>query len=100
MKLVILGGGGFRTPYVWQALIRDQGSPRVTEVALYDVDEARLATITTILEQLAVGFTDVPTSCAPTPNSNPPWRAPISCSPPSGSAASNNAAATSTSRSI
>jgi 6-phospho-beta-glucosidase len=61
MKLVILGGGGFRTPYVWQALIRDQGSPRVTEVALYDVDEARLATITAILEQLAVGFSDVPT---------------------------------------
>ena len=61
MKLVILGGGGFRTPYVWQALIRDQGSPRVTEVALYDVDEARLATITTILQQLAIGFTDVPT---------------------------------------
>ena len=48
MKLVILGGGGFRTPYVWQALIRDQGSPRVTEVALYDVDESRLATITAI----------------------------------------------------
>ena len=53
MKLVILGGGGFRTPYVWQALIRDQGSPRVTEVALYDVDEARLATITAILDRLA-----------------------------------------------
>jgi 6-phospho-beta-glucosidase len=61
MKLTILGGGGFRTPYVWQALIRDEGSPRVTEVALYDVDEGRLATITAILEQLAVGFTDVPT---------------------------------------
>jgi 6-phospho-beta-glucosidase len=61
MKLVILGGGGFRTPYVWQALIRDQGSPRVTEVALYDVDEARLATVTTILRQLAIGFSDVPT---------------------------------------
>ena len=60
MKLVILGGGGFRTPYVWQALIRDQGTPRVTEVALYDVDEARLATITAILEQLADGFADVP----------------------------------------
>jgi 6-phospho-beta-glucosidase len=30
-------------------------------MALYDVDEARLATVTTILEQLAVGFTDVPT---------------------------------------
>lgn len=61
MKLTILGGGGFRTPYVWQALIRDQGSPRVTEVALYDVDEGRLATITTILEQLAAGFSDAPT---------------------------------------
>ncbi|WP_029112301.1 6-phospho-beta-glucosidase [Mycobacterium sp. URHB0044] len=60
MKLVILGGGGFRTPYVWQALIRDQGSPKVTEVALYDVDEARLTTITAILDQLAEGFTDVP----------------------------------------
>ena len=60
MKLVILGGGGFRTPYVWQALIRDQGSPRVTEVALYDVDESRLATITAILGQLAEGFADVP----------------------------------------
>ena len=24
MKLTILGGGGFRTPFVWQALIRDQ----------------------------------------------------------------------------
>ncbi|MGE0216284.1 6-phospho-beta-glucosidase [Mycolicibacterium sp.] len=60
MKLTILGGGGFRTPYVWQALIRDQGSPRVTEVALYDVDETRLATIVTILGQLATGFTDVP----------------------------------------
>lgn len=61
MKLVILGGGGFRTPYVWQALIRDQGSPRVTEVALYDIDESRLATVTTILDQLADGFADVPT---------------------------------------
>lgn len=61
MKLAILGGGGFRTPYVWQALIRDHGSPRVTEVALYDVDETRLATITAICEQLAVGFDDLPT---------------------------------------
>ena len=33
----------------------------MTEVALYDVDEVRLATITTILQQLAIGFSDVPT---------------------------------------
>lgn len=61
MKLTILGGGGFRTPHVWQALLRDVGSRRVTEVALYDIDAARLATVTTILRQLAVGFPDAPT---------------------------------------
>ncbi len=33
----------------------------MTEVALYDVDESRLATITAILDQLADGFADVPT---------------------------------------
>ncbi len=60
MKLCILGGGGFRTPNVYQALLRDQGSPRVTEVALYDVDEGRLGSMTTILEQFAVGFDDAP----------------------------------------
>ena len=27
----ILGGGGFRTPYVYQALLRDGGSPRITD---------------------------------------------------------------------
>lgn len=60
MKLTILGGGGFRTPYVWQALVRDQGFPRVTEVALYDVDESRLTTMSAILDQLSEGFADVP----------------------------------------
>ena len=60
MKLCIVGGGGFRTPYVYQALLRDQGSPRVTEVALYDIDENRLQTMTAILKQLAVGFDDAP----------------------------------------
>lgn len=60
MKLTILGGGGFRTPYVWQALVRDNGSPRVTEVALYDVDAERLSTMQAILDQLSDGFSDVP----------------------------------------
>jgi len=60
MKLCILGGGGFRTPYVYQALLRDQGLPRVTEVVLYDIDEHRLHAMTTILEQFAVGFDDAP----------------------------------------
>jgi 6-phospho-beta-glucosidase len=60
VKLCILGGGGFRTPYVYQALLRDTGSPRVTEVALYDIDEDRLRSMTTILEQFAEGFEDAP----------------------------------------
>jgi 6-phospho-beta-glucosidase len=60
MKLCILGGGGFRTPYVYQALLRDGGSPRITEVVLYDVDEDRLRSMTIILGQFAVGFDDAP----------------------------------------
>lgn len=60
MKLAILGGGGFRTPYVWQALLRDTGEPRVDEVVLYDTDPTRLRTMSAILEQLATGFPDAP----------------------------------------
>ena len=60
MKLCILGGGGFRTPYVYQALLRDAGSPRVEEVALYDTDAAKLAGMVTILRELAADFPDAP----------------------------------------
>ena len=60
MKLCILGGGGFRTPYVYQALLRDTGSPRVEEVALYDVDEVRLHAMVAILRELAADFPDAP----------------------------------------
>lgn len=60
MKLCILGGGGFRTPYVYQALLRDTGSPRVDEVALYDVDEVRLHAMVAILTELAADFPDAP----------------------------------------
>lgn len=60
MKLCILGGGGFRTPYVYQALLRDTGTPRIQEVALYDIDEHRLSTMVAILTELAAGFPDAP----------------------------------------
>ncbi|GAA4686231.1 6-phospho-beta-glucosidase [Frondihabitans cladoniiphilus] len=60
MKLCILGGGGFRTPYVYQALLRDNGSPRVEEVALYDTDEVRLHTMVAILTELGTEFPDAP----------------------------------------
>jgi 6-phospho-beta-glucosidase len=60
MKLCILGGGGFRTPFVHQALLRDGGSPRVEEVALYDTDADKLAGMTRILRELAAEFPDAP----------------------------------------
>ncbi|RII13920.1 putative 6-phospho-beta-glucosidase [Streptomyces sp. YIM 130001] len=60
MKLSILGGGGFRTPHVYQALLRDRGAPRVEEVALHDIDETRLRTMVAILTELAEGRPDAP----------------------------------------
>lgn len=60
MKLCILGGGGFRTPHVYQSLLRDEGSPRITTISLYDVDENRLHSMTIIMKQLATGFHDAP----------------------------------------
>ncbi|MBO0813027.1 MAG: 6-phospho-beta-glucosidase [Microlunatus sp.] len=66
MKLCILGGGGFRTPFVWQALIRDTGRPRVDRVSLYDTDPARLEVMLRILRQLAEGFPDAPAVAATT----------------------------------
>ncbi|MGP9695267.1 6-phospho-beta-glucosidase [Brachybacterium sp. AOP25-B2-12] len=60
MKLCILGGGGFRTPYVYQALLRDQGSPRVDRVALYDIDADRLGVMAGLLAELATEFPDAP----------------------------------------
>ena len=53
MRLAILGGGGFRVPLVYSALLGDHSPPRVTEVALHDVDERRLAAIGSVVRQLA-----------------------------------------------
>ena len=60
MKLTILGGGGFRVPLVYGALLRDQSSPRIDEVVLYDVDPGRLSAISTILVQAAADYDDPP----------------------------------------
>jgi 6-phospho-beta-glucosidase len=60
MKLAILGGGGFRTPYVYQALLRDTGPSRVTEVALFDLDQSKLDGMTRVLRELAADFADAP----------------------------------------
>lgn len=53
MKLALLGGGGFRVPLVYGALLSDVHDRRVDEIALHDVDPGRLAAISRVLEQMA-----------------------------------------------
>jgi 6-phospho-beta-glucosidase len=53
MKLAILGGGGFRVPLVYEAILRDTDPGRVTHVSLYDPDAARLEAIGHVLQGMA-----------------------------------------------
>lgn len=92
MKLAILGGGGFRVPLVYRALVHDSsqfrlrgttaapplapaaraaspgstGPARVDEVSLYDPSRQRLDVITAVLAQLAAGHLDAPLVSATT----------------------------------
>ena len=52
MKLAILGGGGFRVPLVYEAVATAATGLTVDEISLHDVDPARLATITAVVEDL------------------------------------------------
>ncbi|MFE5741626.1 family 4 glycosyl hydrolase [Streptomyces celluloflavus] len=54
MRLTILGGGGFRVPLVYRALL-DDPAHSVSEVTLYDTDPLRLRVITDVLARLARG---------------------------------------------
>jgi 6-phospho-beta-glucosidase len=60
VKLAILGGGGFRVPLVYGALLRDTSERRVDDVVLYDVDEGRLAAVGHVLQQMAAGREQAP----------------------------------------
>ncbi|MET8989272.1 6-phospho-beta-glucosidase [Nonomuraea wenchangensis] len=60
MRLAVIGGGGFRVPLVYGALLRDQAKPRVEEVVLHDVSADRLAVVAHVLRQLAAGHDDPP----------------------------------------
>ncbi|MFI0978373.1 6-phospho-beta-glucosidase [Streptomyces sp. NPDC021093] len=53
MRLTILGGGGFRVPLVYGALLSDRAEGRVTHVTLHDLDPARLAAIARVLTDQA-----------------------------------------------
>jgi 6-phospho-beta-glucosidase len=60
MKLVILGGGGFRVPLVYAALLRDRMPGRVTQVALVDVDARKLEVNRRVLAAQAREYPDAP----------------------------------------
>ncbi|MGX7681930.1 6-phospho-beta-glucosidase [Jatrophihabitans sp. DSM 45814] len=53
MRLTILGGGGFRVPLVYSALLADTGPDPITEVVLYDTDPSRVDTIAAVLRDQA-----------------------------------------------
>ncbi len=60
MKLAIIGGGGFRVPLVYRALLADRGDPRVDDVTLYDTSPERLQVMSSVLAQQAEGVPDAP----------------------------------------
>ncbi|HEY8978197.1 MAG TPA: 6-phospho-beta-glucosidase [Streptomyces sp.] len=66
MKLTILGGGGFRVPLVYGALLGDRGEGRVTEVVLHDLDAGRLKAVTRVLTEQAADVPDAPSVTATT----------------------------------
>ncbi|MFE6692235.1 6-phospho-beta-glucosidase [Streptomyces sp. NPDC057743] len=57
MRLSILGGGGFRVPLVYRALL-DDPTRSVSELTLYDTDPRRVAVISDVLARLARGRTE------------------------------------------
>ncbi|MGW7263921.1 6-phospho-beta-glucosidase [Streptomyces sp. NPDC054842] len=60
MKLTILGGGGFRVPLVYGALLGDRAGGRVTHVVLHDLDAERLSAVARVLAEQAAGRADAP----------------------------------------
>ncbi|MFE5832222.1 6-phospho-beta-glucosidase [Streptomyces sp. NPDC056488] len=66
MKLTILGGGGFRVPLVYGALLGDHAEGRVTRVTLHDLDEGRLSAVARVLADQAEGVPDAPEVTATT----------------------------------
>ncbi|MFF7177821.1 6-phospho-beta-glucosidase [Streptomyces sp. NPDC008121] len=66
MKLTILGGGGFRVPLVYGALLGDHAEGRVDRVTLYDLDAGRLSAVARVLAEQGAGVPDAPEVTATT----------------------------------
>lgn len=60
MKLAIIGGGGFRVPLIYRALLTDHSLPRIDEISLYDTDPARLGVIERVLREQGAAVGDAP----------------------------------------
>ncbi|RDG39950.1 6-phospho-beta-glucosidase [Streptomyces corynorhini] len=60
MRLTILGGGGFRVPLVYGALLGDHAEGRITHVTLHDLDPARLTAVARVLADQAGDAPDAP----------------------------------------
>ena len=60
MILTIVGGGGFRVPLVYGALLGDTAEPRVGQVVLHDVDPQRLLAVSMVLDAMAAGHEGAP----------------------------------------
>lgn len=60
--MTILGGGGFRVPLVYGALLGDHAEGRVSHVTLYDEDPGRLTAMARVLadQAAAAGVPDAP----------------------------------------
>ncbi|MFJ9643326.1 6-phospho-beta-glucosidase [Streptomyces sp. NPDC101206] len=58
MRLTILGGGGFRVPLVYGALLGDHAEGRVSHVTLYDADPGRLTAVSRVLADQAAAAAD------------------------------------------
>lgn len=66
VRLTILGGGGFRVPLVYGALLGDRAEGRVTHVVLHDLDAGRLSAVGRVLAEQAAGVPDAPVVTATT----------------------------------
>lgn len=53
LKIAIIGGGGFRTPLVYQALLDRRDTLSLGEIVLHDTDERRLSLMAAVVTALA-----------------------------------------------
>ncbi len=66
MKVALLGGGGFRTPLTFAALQRANLRLDLHELALYDLDASRLATMCRVLQAMQSSTRDSSLKISPT----------------------------------